>query len=184
MPVTFAAWTGATPKALNGFFMSHTTFFCTWKLRLCKALFGLFMSIASTPVGYSGHESSQWHLFTLWVCAPAWSDARSRCGFEPSCGTSHLFVMSVYLDYDAYIIIGQKIVCIALLSNLQYLRITRSSLILFVPLFSQPDKRANTITEQESQSIFKVSLLGLRELRDMISNPQHNQHLQNPCIIQ
>ena len=48
-------------------------------------------------------------------------------------------------------------------------------LLLFVfPFFSQ----TSTITDQEPQPIFKPSLVGLREPRDIICKPQYNQHLK------
>ena len=40
---------------------------CTCNLRLCEDLFGLFMTIASTPVAYSAHESSQWLFHTVYL---------------------------------------------------------------------------------------------------------------------
>ena len=45
----------------------------TCNLRLCEALFGLFMSIASIPVAYSGHESSQWLFHTVYLIYANWA---------------------------------------------------------------------------------------------------------------
>ena len=45
----------------------------TCNLRLCEALFGLFMSIASTPVAYSGHESSQWLFHIVYLIYANWA---------------------------------------------------------------------------------------------------------------
>ena len=45
----------------------------TCNLRLCEALFGLFMSIASTLVAYSGHESSQWLFHTVYLIYANWA---------------------------------------------------------------------------------------------------------------
>ena len=46
---------------------------CTCKLRLSEALFGLFMSKASTPVAFSGHESSRWLLHTVYLIYANWA---------------------------------------------------------------------------------------------------------------
>ena len=58
------------PKALNGFFISHATCF---DLQSSTRLFGLFMSIASTPIAYSGHESSQWLFHTMYLIYANWA---------------------------------------------------------------------------------------------------------------
>ena len=45
-------------------------------------------------------------------------------------------------------------------------------IIIFLYFLSQ----TNIITDQELHQIFKVPLLGLREPRDIMRKPQHNQH--------
>ena len=50
------------------------------------------------------------------------------------------------------------------------------------PLFSQPNKRINIIKDQEPHQIFKVPLLDLREPRDIMHKPKHNQDLKNQSV--
>ena len=72
MPVT-AAWTGATSESSQ--WLLHVAYYLllTCNLRLCEALFGPFMSIASTPVAYSGHGSSQWLFHTVYLIYANWA---------------------------------------------------------------------------------------------------------------
>ena len=46
--------------------------------------------------------------------------------------------------------------------------------IIFVFLYFL--SQTNIITDQEPHQTFKVPLLGLREPRDIMRKPQHNQH--------
>ena len=72
MPVT-VAWTGATSESSQ--WLLHVAYYLllTCNLRLCEALFGPFMSIASTPAAYSGHGSSQWLFHTVYLIYANWA---------------------------------------------------------------------------------------------------------------